>query len=44
MSRYVVLDEVTIWDPAAHPGSPMFMLVGTMFIVPLIIGYTGWAG
>ncbi|GGB59816.1 cytochrome d ubiquinol oxidase subunit II [Blastomonas aquatica] len=43
MFPYVVPDEVTIWDAATHPSSQMFMLVGTLFIVPLIIGYTGWA-
>ncbi|MDM7955406.1 cytochrome d ubiquinol oxidase subunit II [Blastomonas sp.] len=43
MFPYVVPDEVTIWDAATHPSSQMFMLVGTLFIVPLIIGYTAWA-
>lgn len=43
MFPYVVPDEVTIWDAATHPSSQAFMLVGTLFIVPLIIGYTGWA-
>ncbi|WP_033924465.1 cytochrome d ubiquinol oxidase subunit II [Sphingomonas sp. 35-24ZXX] len=43
MFPYVVPDEVTIWDAATHPSSQLFMLVGTLFIVPLIIGYTGWA-
>jgi cytochrome d ubiquinol oxidase subunit II len=43
MFPYVVPDEVTIWDAATHPRSQAFMLVGTLFIVPLIIGYTGWA-
>lgn len=43
MFPYVVPDEVTIWDAATHPSSQLFMLVGTLFIVPLIIGYTAWA-
>ncbi|MGQ3228799.1 MAG: cytochrome d ubiquinol oxidase subunit II [Blastomonas fulva] len=43
MFPYVVPDEITIWDAATHPSSQMFMLVGTLFIVPLIIGYTAWA-
>ncbi len=43
MFPYVVPDEVTIWDAATHPSSQAFMLVGTLFIVPLIIGYTAWA-
>ncbi|WP_373488695.1 cytochrome d ubiquinol oxidase subunit II, partial [Blastomonas sp.] len=43
MFPYVVPDEVTIWDAATHPSSQMFMLVGTLVIVPLIIGYTAWA-
>ncbi|MEZ5707993.1 MAG: cytochrome d ubiquinol oxidase subunit II [Blastomonas sp.] len=43
MFPYVVPDSVTIWDAATNERSQLFMLVGTVIIVPLIIGYTAWA-
>lgn len=43
MFPYIVPDTITIWDAAAHERSQRFMLVGTLFIVPIILGYTAWA-
>jgi cytochrome d ubiquinol oxidase subunit II len=43
MYPYVVPRAVTIWDAAAPPSSQLFMLVGAAAILPLILGYTGWA-
>ncbi len=40
---YVVPRAVTIWAAAAPTQSQLFMLVGTVVIIPIIIGYTGWA-
>jgi cytochrome d ubiquinol oxidase subunit II len=40
---YVVPDSLTIWDAAAPERSQAFMLVGTVVIMPIILGYTGWA-
>lgn len=40
---YAVPRAVTIWQAAAPEKSQMFMLVGTVFILPLILTYTGWA-
>ena len=40
---YVVPPAVTIWDAAAPAQSQLFMLVGTLVIVPVIIGYTAWS-
>nr|MDQ2705838.1 cytochrome d ubiquinol oxidase subunit II [Pseudomonadota bacterium] len=40
---YVVPDSLTIWDAAAPERSQSFMLVGTLFIMPIILAYTGWA-
>jgi cytochrome d ubiquinol oxidase subunit II len=40
---YVVPRAVTIWDAAAPPSSQLFMLAGAVFIIPLILIYTGWA-
>ena len=37
---YVIIDRMTIWDAAAHPSALVFMLVGTLIVLPFIIGYT----
>ncbi len=34
---------ISIWDAAAPPQSQGFMLVGTLFIIPFILGYTFWS-
>ena len=39
---YVVPRAVTIWDAAAPAESQLFMLVGTLLILPMILVYTGW--
>jgi cytochrome d ubiquinol oxidase subunit II len=43
MWPYVVPESVTIWDASAPERSQAFMLVGTAFIMPIILIYTGWA-
>jgi hypothetical protein len=40
---YIVPDQITIWDAAAPAASQMFMLVGTVIIVPIILAYTAWS-
>jgi len=40
---YVVPRTVTIWDAAAPPQSQLFMLVGSVVIIPTILAYTAWA-
>ena len=37
---YLVPPSLTIWDTAAAPSSQMFMLVGTLGLLPLTFGYT----
>jgi cytochrome d ubiquinol oxidase subunit II len=37
---YVVLDRITIWEAAAHPSALIFMLVGTLIVLPFIAAYT----
>ena len=37
---YVVMDRITIWEAAAHPSALMFVLVGTVIVLPFILGYT----
>lgn len=40
---YIVPPDHTLWDAAAAPESQFFLLVGTLFVIPIILGYTGWA-
>jgi cytochrome d ubiquinol oxidase subunit II len=36
---YLVPPSLTVWDAAAAPASQMFMLAGTLVLLPMIIGY-----
>ncbi len=36
---YLVPPELTIWDTAAHPDSQIFMLIGVMFLLPIVLFY-----
>jgi cytochrome d ubiquinol oxidase subunit II len=36
---YLVPPTLTIWDTAAVPASQIFMLIGTLFLLPIILGY-----
>jgi cytochrome d ubiquinol oxidase subunit II len=40
---YVVIDRLTIWEAAAHPSALVFILVGTLIVLPFILGYTFWS-
>ena len=40
---YVVPYVLTLWDAAAVPSSQMFMLIGTLFLLPIVFMYTGWS-
>ena len=37
---YLVPPSLTIWEAAAAPASQIFMLVGTLVLLPIILGYT----
>jgi cytochrome d ubiquinol oxidase subunit II len=37
---YLVPPSLTVWDTAAAPSSQIFMLVGTVFLLPIVLGYT----
>jgi cytochrome d ubiquinol oxidase subunit II len=37
---YVVMDQLTLWDAAAHPSALTIVLIGALVVVPLIIAYT----
>jgi cytochrome d ubiquinol oxidase subunit II len=39
---YLVPPSLTVWDTAAAPSSQIFMLLGTLFMLPIILGYTGF--
>jgi cytochrome bd ubiquinol oxidase subunit II len=39
----VVPGAVSIWDAATDHSSQVFMLWGTALVLPMILGYTGWA-
>ena len=39
---YLVPPSLTIWQTAAAPSSQTFMLVGTLFLLPLILAYTAY--
>jgi len=39
---YLVPPSLTIWDTAAAPASQIFMLIGTLVLLPLILVYTGF--
>jgi cytochrome bd ubiquinol oxidase subunit II len=39
----VIPGRLSIWQAAAPRSSQMFMLVGASVLMPLILGYTGWA-
>jgi cytochrome bd ubiquinol oxidase subunit II len=40
---YIVPPGISIWAAASPPQSQGFALVGTLFIMPLILGYTVWS-
>jgi cytochrome d ubiquinol oxidase subunit II len=39
----IVPPDITIWDAAAPPASQGFLLVGAVVLIPIILGYTGYA-
>jgi cytochrome bd ubiquinol oxidase subunit II len=39
---YLVPPTMTVWDTAAAPSSQIFMLIGTLFLLPIILGYVAF--
>ena len=39
---YLVPPSLTVWETAAAPASQIFMLIGVMFLLPLILAYTAF--
>lgn len=40
---YIVPHALTLWQAAATPKTQAFLLIGTLFILPIIFMYTGWS-
>ena len=40
---YVVPYAFTLWEAAAVPSAQAFLLIGTLFLLPIIFMYTGWS-
>ena len=40
---YIVLPSITLWDAAAEPRAQGFLLIGTMFLLPIILLYVCWS-
>ena len=39
---YLVPPSLSVWDTAAAPASQIFMLLGTLFLLPMILGYVAF--
>ena len=39
---FLVPPTLTVWDTAAAPASQIFMLLGTLLLLPVILGYIGF--
>jgi cytochrome bd ubiquinol oxidase subunit II len=39
----IVPHTISLWAAAAAPKSQAFLLVGTLFLLPIIVMYTGWS-
>jgi cytochrome d ubiquinol oxidase subunit II len=40
---YVVPHKLTLWETASAPQSQAFLLLGTLFLLPIILMYMGWS-
>ncbi|MEP1448907.1 MAG: cytochrome d ubiquinol oxidase subunit II [Paraglaciecola sp.] len=39
---YIVPPKYTIWDAASSYNSQLFLLLGFLFVIPVVLGYTTW--
>jgi cytochrome d ubiquinol oxidase subunit II len=39
---YLVPPTITVWDAAAAPASQVFVLIGTVLLLPIVLGYTAF--
>jgi len=35
--------QLTLWEAASSPRTQAFLLVGTLFLLPVILTYSGWS-
>jgi cytochrome d ubiquinol oxidase subunit II len=40
---YIVPHVLTLWEAATAPQGQAFLLIGTLFLIPVIFMYTGWS-
>jgi cytochrome d ubiquinol oxidase subunit II len=38
----IVPPNYTLWDAASAPESQLFLLIGVLFVIPIILAYTAW--
>ncbi|RUR27210.1 cytochrome d ubiquinol oxidase subunit II [Vreelandella andesensis] len=38
----IVPPNYTIWDAASAPESQLFLLIGMLFVIPIVLAYTAW--
>jgi cytochrome d ubiquinol oxidase subunit II len=39
----VVPYSIDLWQAAAGPRSQAFLMIGTLFLLPIILGHSGWS-
>jgi cytochrome d ubiquinol oxidase subunit II len=39
----IVPHSISLWEAAAAPRAQAFLLIGTLFLLPVILGYTAWS-
>ncbi|MFW8591098.1 cytochrome d ubiquinol oxidase subunit II [Glaciecola sp. 2405UD65-10] len=39
---YIVPPNFTIWDAASSHNSQLFLLIGFLFVIPIVLAYTSW--
>jgi len=39
----IVPHRFTLWQAASSPDTQLFLLIGTLFLLPVILAYTGWS-
>ncbi len=40
---HIVLPHFTLWDAASSPDTQLFLIIGTMFLLPIILMYSAWS-
>jgi len=39
----IVPHHYTLWQAASSPSTQAFLMIGTLFLLPVILFYTGWS-